>query len=944
MSTAPGGPAETLVLIDAHALIFQSFHAIPAMMGPDGQPTNALFGFSRDLLYVRDEMKPTYLVCAFDTPDPTFRSGLYPEYKAHRPPPPDDLISQLPRIQSMIGAFNLPVLATPGFEADDLIATVAAAGHDRGLEVLICTSDKDCRQLITDRVRMFNLRKREPYDAASLLRDWGVTPEQVVDFQALVGDSVDNVPGVPGIGPKTACKFLGEYKTLDNLLAHVEDLPKSKLKDNLKANVELARLSRELVRLKADVPVPLAWDDWRVRDWDGPRLLKIFEGAGFRSLSAKVRSSRSTLPGSSVECPSPGSPSATTGDLFGEMGAPLPDKQLPVEKAPARDWSGDYRLIDTQELFDDFLRQLRKQSRFAFDLETTSLESLQAEIVGWAISWKAGEAYYLPVRGPDGSKLLDAAGTLIALKPILEDAAIAKVNQNIKYDALVLRAAGVHVAGIAGDPMVADYLLRAGERSHNLDEMARHYLGHENISITELIGKKGKAQLSMDQVPPDKVCAYAGEDADVAWRLTELLEAKLPAEGVAKLYSEVEIPLIGVLLDMEAEGIRIDVPYLTNLSAKMATELERLEGEIHAAAGREFNIASLKQLRVVLFDELKLPVQKRTGLTNEASTDQETLEKLAALGYELPRKIIEHRQICKLQGTYVDALPALVNPDTGRLHTSFNQAVATTGRLSSSDPNLQNIPARTDLGREIRQAFIPRDGWTLVTADYSQVELRLLAHFSGDAALKTAFAQNKDIHSSVAARIFGVPEDKVLPDQRRVAKTVNFGVIYGMSAFGLAQRLGIMQGDAARFIDDYFAGFPAVQAYQEKLLRRCAERKFVSTILGRRRKIEGVRPTATVRSLNQPEREAVNMEIQGSAADLMKLAMLAVQRRLKSERLRAKMLLTVHDELVFESPPDEVTALAALARREMTQALPLDVPLTVDIAAGPNWLEGEELP
>jgi DNA polymerase-1 len=577
-------------------------------------------------------------------------------------------------------------------------------------------------------------------------------------------------------------------------------------------------------------------------------------------------------------------------------------------------------------------------------LETTALDGLQAAIVGWAITWKAGEAYYLAVRGPAGSQLLDPAAVVAALKPILEDASIAKINQNIKYDGLVLRAAGIAIDGIAGDSMIADYLLRSGERSHNLDDLARQYLNHENISITELIGKKGKAQLLMDQAPPDKVCEYAGEDADVAWRLAELLEAKLAPEGLSKLYSEVEIPLIGVLLDMEAEGIRLDVPFLARLSGEMTTNLQRIEGEIHQIAGREFNIASLKQLRVILFDELKLPVQKRTGLTNEASTDQETLEKLAALGFDLPRRIIEHRQLSKLQGTYVDALPALVNPTTGRLHTCFNQAVAATGRLSSSDPNLQNIPARSDLGREIRQAFIPRDGWKLITADYSQVELRLLAHFSGDAALKQAFVNNKDIHASVAAQIFGVREEQVTSDQRRVAKTVNFGVIYGMSAFGLAQRLGIMQGDAARFIEEYFARFPSVEKYQERLLRKCAQEKCVSTILGRRRRIEGVRLSATVRGLNQPEREAVNMEIQGSAADLMKLAMLAVHRRLKAERLRAKMLLTVHDELVFESPPDEVQAVAALARREMTQALPLDVPLTVDIEAGPNWLQGEVLP
>lgn len=947
MSAGAGDSPETLVVVDAHALIFQSFHAIPAMTGPDGRPTNALFGFARDLIFLRDEVKPTFLVVAFDTPEPTFRSDLYPDYKAHRPPPPDDLIDQFPRIEEMVEAFNVPILARPGFEADDMLATAARAGRERGCDVLLATMDKDCRQLIGDRVRMYNLRKREFFDASNLQVVWGVAPGQVVDFQALVGDSTDNVPGVPGIGPKTAAKLLNDFGTLDELLARVEELPKGKLKDNLKANVHLARLSRDLVRLKDDVPLSIDWNAWRIHDWDGPRLLKIFEGAGFRTFSGKVRTSMKLPAAEPKPAPEPPSKKAKARkNLFDE--APdepevilEPDTPKPQSMVSAQ---ADYRLIDTPDEFDKFLKQLRKQKRFAIDLETTGLDALQAKIVGWAIAWQPGLSHYLPVRAPEDARKLDPDATLAALKPILEDAAIQKVNQNVKYDALVLRAAGVRLAGIAGDPMIADYLLRAGERSHNLDDLARQFLDHENTPITELIGKKGKAQLSMDQVPTDKICRYAAEDADVAWRLTDLLESRLAPDGLTKLYSDVEIPLIDVLIDMEADGIRLDVEFLERLSKEMTRQLENTESQIYALAGHEFNILSLKQLRVVLFDELGLPVQKRTGMTNEASTDQESLEKLAVLGYELPQKLIEHRQISKLQGTYVDALPALVNPQTGRLHTSFNQAVAATGRLSSSDPNLQNIPARSDLGREIRQAFVPREGWTLIAADYSQVELRFLAHFSGDANLKRAFVENKDIHASVAAQIFKLPESKVTADQRRVAKTVNFGVIYGMSAFGLAQRLGIPQGEASRFIEDYFAQFPAVEKYQERLLRTCAQEKFVSTILGRRRRIEGVRPTATVRSLNQPEREAVNMEIQGSAADLMKLSMLAVQKKLRAERRKARMLLTVHDELVFEAPPDEVQAVAELARREMTGAMSLDVPLTVDIAAGPNWLQLEDLP
>ncbi len=936
--------------MDAHALVFQSFHAIPAMTGPDGRPTNALFGFTRDLFFIRDELKPDYLLCAFDLPEPTFRSALYPDYKAHRPPAPDDLHAQVPRIQAVIEAMNLPVLTASGFEADDVMATVAAAAEKRGLDVLLATSDKDCRQLITDRVRMFNLRKRTEFGRADLLADWGVTPEQVVDFQALVGDSVDNVPGVPGVGPKTAAKLLQQYGTLDNLLAHLDELPKGKMQENLQAHAENVLLSRKLVRLDANVALPMDWDAWGVHDYDAARLLPLFEEAGFRGFSNKMRQAAgSRLPAAgSPEAP----PRAVSGDLFGDAAEPesgaaangAADFAFGALAPAAADWCYDkYCLIDTPEKFQAFVKSLKKQKRFAIDLETTDLDPLRAELVGLAVAWAPEAAHYLAVRGPEGSPVLDLTATLKALKPILEDPAIGKVNQNIKYDQMVLRQQGIELAGVAGDPMVADYLLRSGERSHNLDDMARRYLDHENISITELIGKKGKSQIRMDQVPTAKVAAYAGEDVDVAWRLAERLEADLDREGMRKLYAEVEIPLIEVLAELEFTGIRLDVPFLDKLSVDMAAQLATIETEIHGLAGHPFNIASPKQLRVVLFDELKLPTQKRTATSGDASTDQETLEKLAALGHPLPKKITEHRQLSKLKGTYVDALPALVNPQTGRLHTSFNQTVAATGRLSSSDPNLQNIPARTEMGRQIRQAFIPRDGWSLLTADYSQVELRLLAHFSGDENLRRAFAADHDIHASVAAGIFNVPEDKITSEQRRVAKTVNFGVIYGMSAHGLATRLGISQKDAAKFIDDYFERFGAVAKYQERLLQKCAREKSVGTILGRRRKIEGVRPQASYSGLNQPEREAVNMEIQGSAADLMKLAMLEAHRRLRAEEFQAKMLLSVHDELVFEAPPKEVKRLAAMVREAMSGAMKLSVPLAVDVAAGPNWLDVSEI-
>jgi DNA polymerase-1 len=733
-------------------------------------------------------------------------------------------------------------------------------------------------------------------------------------------------------------------------------------------------LSKSLVTLDTRVPLKLDWEGWKRRDWNGQRLLELFQEYGFRGFAERVRK---TLTASGArknaevleaaglagaDLGSGGRPAAGTAVTPAASRPPLAKKRKPgapslfdtimeddaaeEPAAPATDdWKyTGYKLIDTDKAFTAFLKDLKKQRRVTFDLETTGLDPLQSDIVGYAFAWKPEEAYYVAVRGPKEDKTLDPDKVLKALKPVFEDPKVAKTNLNIKYDLLVLRAAGVELAGVAGDPMVAHYLLHAGERSHGLDELTRTYLGHENISITELIGK-GKKQITMAEVRTEKVRDYAGEDADAAWRLDTILEPDLEKEGLRKLYDEVEIPLIGVLAELEFNGVRLDVPFLQKLGKEMETQLAGIEKEAVALAGKEFNLGSPKQLAEVLFDEMKLPVQKRTDTTGKPSTDAESLEKLAALGHPLPRKIVEHRQIAKLKGTYVDALPALVNPRTGRVHTSFNQTVASTGRLSSSDPNLQNIPARTDQGRQIRQAFLPPDGWQLLTADYSQVELRLLAHFSGDEALRTAFAEDRDIHASVAAGIFKVPEDQVTSAQRRVAKTVNFGVIYGMSGSGLAVRLGISKAEADRFIDEYFARFPKVLAYQQNLLAKCHESAVVGTLLGRRRKFdrESIRPKSSYQQRNTAEREAINMEIQGSAADLMKLAMLNVYRELKDGGFKAKMLLTVHDELVFEVPPKELKRVAALVRDGMAGAMTLDVPLKVDVAAGKNWLEVEDV-
>lgn len=951
-----GALSGTIYVVDAHSLIFQVFHAIRGMTSPAGLPTNAVFGFLRDLLFLRS-LQPDYLVCAFDRDEPTFRSSLYAPYKANRPPIPDDLQMQLPLIHQGLAALSVPVVSKAGFEADDLLATIARVAAEGGLSVFLCTSDKDCRQLIRDQVRIYSLRTRQVFGRPELLEDWGITPEQVVDLQALVGDSVDNVPGVPGIGIKTAAKLLQEFGTLDNLLANLDRVP-GKKRQSLRDSKELLQISRSLVRLNDAVELDFDWDSWRLQPIDTPRLLALCREWGFHSLANQVR----TLGGKQAAV-------AVQGELFAEppsaasaaeeeafpFGANVPSTSaIPENAAP---WQAEYLLIDTPERFEQIRAELSRQSRFAIDLETTSLNPLDARIVGIALCWQAGRAYYLPLRGPSNCPVLDPVMVLSELAPLLADPSRAKVNQNIKYDLLVLRANGIALQGIAGDPMIADYLLHAGERNHNLEELARRYLNHQVIPITDLIGVKNRKQPQkrMDEVPTAQVAEYAGEDADVAWRLSELLEAQLSADPGGRLrtlYEELEIPLLEVLAEMEYHGVRVEVSVLRQLSQEMAGQLAALEKDIYEIAGHPFNIASLPQLRQVLFEELKLPVQGKTGVTGLPSTDQETLEKLAALdhpGARLPRKILEHRQISKLKGTYVDALPLLIQPRTGRIHTSFNQTVTATGRLSSTEPNLQNIPVRRELGQQIRQAFVPEPGWVLLTADYSQIELRLLAHFCEDETLCRAFAEKRDIHTAVAAQIFHVAESEVTPAQRRMAKTVNFGVIYGISAGGLAQRLQISKSEAADFIKAYFERYPRVEAYQKRLLEECRHTGQVTTLLGRRRQFDrqAIRAHTSYQDRNAAEREAINMEVQGSAADLIKLAMLQVHRRLRAEGMKARLLLQIHDELVLEMPPEELHRVAGLIQYEMTapvaERLRLRVPLQVDVAAGPNWLDTEAL-
>jgi DNA polymerase-1 len=1008
---------DTVYLIDTFSLIFQVFHAIPPMTSPSGQPTNAIFGISRDLVLLLKEHRPDWLICAWDSSAPGFRSELYPEYKANRSETPVDLVPQIGPIRTVIEAFGIPVIEHAGWEADDVIATLAGQAAARGFQVRIVSSDKDIRQLLGPQVQLYNLRKNLVLDEAFLLADWGIRPDQVIDFQSLVGDAVDNIPGVPLVGPKKAAQLLNQFGTLEDVLAHADEAPGAKLRENLKHFAEQARMSRELVRLKTDLPLEFDWTAARHPQPLVTELQSLFRGFGFRKLIDDVREWSPATP------PAPVAKKSQTKSLFGddEAGESKPgfsesraspsqqqtsdvsedfgslDAEVSRSLPSDRDTDADrtWHLVDTPELLATFLDELRLQRRICLDLETTHVDPRRAAIVGWAFCWQPGRAHYLPVQGPADSRLLDAAMVIDALRPILQNPTLELVNQNVKYDLIVLRSSGLFPplpasspsfapparGGLGGgsgqhapfppidstlgntlplsltlspadggegtgglptlglDPMVGDYLLDAGARSHNLETLIDKYLHRPSISISELIGT-GKKQKSMAEVPVEKVAEYATEDADCSLQIADLMTAELKCEGLWELYWDLERPLIPVLAELEYNGIRVDADELRRQSVEAGGLLETLVTEIHQLAGREFNIDSPLQLRKILFDELHLPVIKKTK--TGPSTDQDVLEELAPL-HPLPAKIIEHRQLSKLRGTYLDALPELIHPETGRIHCSFNQVVAATGRLSSSDPNLQNIPIRTQAGRQVRKAFTAGEpGWKLVCADYSQIELRMLAHFSRDEVLLDAFAQGVDIHTAVAANVYGIDLTAVDADQRRVAKAVNFGVIYGQSAFGLAAALSIPQDDAAKFIDDYFGRYAGVTQFLEDILTECERTGYARTILGRRRRIEGIRAERN-RQRNMAERTAINTVIQGSAADLIKRAMIRVFDRLQREGHPARMLLQIHDELVFEAPVWAVDPLVELVRNEMEHALPLDVPLVVDVSQGDNWLELEDI-
>ena len=888
--SGPECMTDTLYIVDVFSLMFQVFHGIPMMTSPDGLPTNAVFGFTRDLIGILRSETPSHLVCAMDSPGPGVRNDIYSEYKANREDLPEDLRPQIPMIADVMAGLRIPAIRYDGWEADDVVATLTRQAVESDMSVRIVSSDKDLRQLLGPRVQIFNVRKQQFLDADDLMREWGVRPDQVIDYQSLVGDSVDNVPGVPLVGPKKARDLLERFGTLEEVLAHADEAPGKKLRENLVTFAEQARVSRQLVTLRQDLPLAIDWDSARVNPPDHERLLELFNQYGFRRLADEMRSAA----------------------------------EQSADPAPAQQ---TLDVINTAESLESLLPLLRDQAQLAIHLAPDPTQSQQQPLCNWGLSWQTGHSVLIDA-GP--SSELEPQAVIDALRPLLEDDARTITGYAIKQQLRILESAGIHVTRIGVDPLIGDYLLDAGSRRRNLAQLAERYLQQR---VGETSAAKTQLALFDDQPQPGEQLA---ESAELTLRLAHRIGELLEQNNLLSLYQDLERPLIPVLVSMETCGIRIDVEELQRQSAAVAQQLAGLEVEIHELAGHAFNIDSPRQLRTILFDELRLPVLKRTK--TGPSTNHEVLEKLADM-HPLPSKIIEHRQASKLKNTYLDALPALVNPATGRVHATFNQDVAATGRLSSSDPNLQNIPVRTAAGRLVRRAFVPRDpDWLLVCADYSQIELRMLAHFSEDPVLIAAFDAGEDIHTSVAAVVFGVAEADVDKDMRRVAKAVNFGVIYGQTGFGLASSLDIALEDAEQFIEDYFTRYARVAGFLDEVLDRCAETGYASTLSGRRRAISGIRAERGPQR-NLPERTAINTVIQGSAADLIKQAMINIHGRLTAEQHPARMLLQIHDELVFEVPQEHLRDLAVMVQQEMAAAMSLRIPLVVDLSVGPCWLD-----
>jgi DNA polymerase-1 len=898
MATAP-----PLVLVDGSSYLFRAYHALPPLTNSHGEATGATVGVINMLRKLQADYQPSHIAVVFDAPGKTFRDALYPEYKANRPEMPDDLREQIRPTFDIIRAMGLPLLIVDDVEADDVIGTLARLAAEQGMDTLVSTGDKDMAQLVNNHVTLINTMTDTLLDVQGVQRKFGVRPDQIVDFLALTGDAVDNIPGVPKCGPKTAAKWLDQYHTLDELMARADEV-KGKVGESLRASLEHLPLSRTLTRIKTDVDLPLGPKDLCPGDGEPDVLRELYQRLESRRLLAS-----------------------------------LDDQTADGADARVASEASYETLLDSASL-DRWLDRLKAAELFSFDTETTSLDYMRARIVGVSFSIAPGTAAYVPLAHdyPGAPDQLDRERTLALLKPLLEDPRQHKVGQNLKYDMSVLANHDIALCGIAYDTMLESYVLNAGVGRHDMDTLAERHLKHQTIHFEDIAGK-GAKQLTFDQIPLEQAGPYAAEDADVTLRLHEAMWPQLAAEpALCRVLTEIEVPLLSVLSRMERTGVRLDAKMLAQQGAELARRMHDLEQQAYQIAGRSFNMGSPKQIGQIFFEELELPVISKTP-KGAPSTAESVLQELAEQGHALPQVILQHRGLAKLKSTYTDKLPELVNPDTGRLHTSYHQAVAATGRLSSSDPNLQNIPVRSDDGRRIRQAFVPASGWRMLAADYSQIELRIMAHLSGDTGLLEAFAAGTDIHRATAAEVFGADNpDAVTSEQRRSAKAINFGLIYGMSAFGLARQLGIERAAAQAYVDLYFERYPGVRAFMEATREQARKQGYVETLFGRRLYLPDINArNQQVRA--GAERTAINAPMQGTAADIIKRAMLAVDAWISDREPAVRMLMQVHDELVFEVDEPQVEVAATRIRELMEGAAELKVPLVVDIGVGDDWDE-----
>lgn len=935
-----------LFLLDAFALIYRAYFAFGTnqRVTSKGLNTSAVFGFTNTLLEILQKEKPTHIAVVFDTAAPTSRHEEFADYKAHRDAMPDDIVVAIPYVKRLIEGFNIPVLFSDGYEADDVIGTLAKKAEKAGYTTYMMTPDKDYGQLVSDNIFMYKPAKfgnpAEILGPKEICAKYNIQrPEQVIDILGLMGDTSDNIPGIPGVGEKTAIKLITEYHSVENLLANAEKLTGS-LKEKVMNNKDKAILSKKLATILLDAPVEFEEDKLIMEAPDKEKLKELFTELEFRQIAKRVLGEEisSEVSEQKKEKKAIAATKQETGqfDMFGgddETAAENNTEQAHEIFKTIADVPHTYHLVDTKEKREDLIQTLSAQKSFCFDTETTALDVFEAEIVGLSFSFKKSEAYYVTI--PENQT--EAKEIISEFKPLLENEAIEKVGQNMKYDISVLRNYGVEVLGNKFDTMIAHYLIQPDMR-HNMDVLAETYLGYSPVSITTLIGAKGKNQLSMRSVDVAKLVEYAGEDADITLQLREAFEPMLQKDGTKKVFDNIEMPLVPVLADMENEGINLDTAALASFSLELKDEILKVQDEIYQMAGTSFNIASPQQLGKILFDHMKISDKVKKTKTGQYATGEDILEKLAAAN-PIVEKILVFRELQKLKNTYVDPLPTMINPKTGKIHTSYNQVVAATGRLSSDKPNLQNIPIRTEKGREVRKAFIARnDEFTILSADYSQIELRIIAELSEDEGMMEAFRQGLDIHSATASKVFNVPLEAVDKEMRRKAKAVNFGISYGQTAFGLSQTLNIPRKEAQEIIENYFAQYPNVRGLMDKNINFAREHGYVETIMGRRRYLRDINDSnANVRS--GAERNAINAPIQGSAADMIKIAMINIHRELKKQNLKSRLLLQVHDELVFDAHKEEVDILKPLIREGMVNAISMKVPIEVDMNTGKNWLE-----